>query len=60
MHNYSHKRFTIVDAIRVSIGYFLSSSVKKVFGDINHFEHMILFIFIVFISIKVYNNIKRK
>ncbi len=67
MHNYSHKRFTLFDTIGVSfasiaglsIGYFLSSSFKKVLGDINHFEHIILFILIIFVSIKLYNGIKR-
>ncbi len=67
MHNYSHKRFTLIDTIGVSfaciaglsIGYFLSSSFKKVLGDINHFEHIILFMFIIFVSIKLYNGIKR-
>ena len=67
MHNYSHKKFTILDAIGISfasitglsIGYFLSSSFKKVLGDINHFEHMILFIFIIFVSVRLYNGVKR-
>jgi len=68
MNNYSHKRFTILDAIGVSfasmiglsIGYILSGSVKKVLGDINHFEHMLLLIFIIFVSIKLYGSIKRE
>ena len=68
MHNYSHKRFTLIDAIGVSfasspglsIGYFLSSSFKKVLGYINHFEHIILFIFIIFASIKLYNSTKKE
>ncbi len=67
MHNYSHKKFTFLDAIGVSfasvaglsIGYFLSSSFQKVLGYINHFEYMILFVFIVFVSIKLYNSTKR-
>jgi len=67
MHNYSHKKFTILDAIGVSfasmaglaIGYFLSSSVKKLLGDINHFEHMLLLVFMLFIGIKLYKSVKR-
>ena len=67
MHNYSHKKFTILDAIGVSfasivglsIGYFLSSSFQKVLGYINHFEYMILFVFILFVSVKLYNSTKR-
>jgi len=67
MHNYSHKRFTILDAIGVSfasivglsIGYFLSSSVKKLLGDINHFEHMFLLVLILIVSMKVYKGLRR-
>jgi len=68
MHNYSHKRFTILDAIGVSfasiaglsIGYFLSSSFKKVLGDINHFEHIILFMFILFTGVKIFKKYLNK
>ena len=64
IHHYSHKRFTVLDSIGVSlasvtglsIGYFLSNSFQKVLGDINHFEHMLLFIIVVAIGIKVYNS----
>lgn len=67
MHNYSHKKFTLLDAIGVSLasivglslGYFLSRSVQKVLGDINHFEHMLFFVVIMFVSIKLYHGLKR-
>jgi len=67
LHAYSHKRFTILDAIGVSfasivglsLGYLLSSSVEKILGDIKHFEYMILTVFIVFVSFKLYNSTKR-
>jgi membrane protein DedA with SNARE-associated domain len=67
-HNYSHKRFTVLDSVGVSfaclaglsIGYFLSNSFQKVLGDINHFEHMLLFVIIVVVAIKFYRyNIKK-
>jgi membrane protein DedA with SNARE-associated domain len=67
IHDYSHKRFTILDAIGVSttcvtgisIGYFLSSSFQAVLGRIDHFEHMLLLVFIVFIGLKLYNRAKK-
>jgi len=67
MHTYSHKRFTILDAIGVSfasiaglsIGYFLSGSVKKLLGDVDHFEYMLLFVLLIFVSVKLYNGVKR-
>jgi len=63
MHNYSHKRFTVLDSIGaslasmiwLSIGYFLSNSFQKILGDINHFEHMLLLIIILTVGIKMYN-----
>ncbi|SFV63967.1 DedA family protein [hydrothermal vent metagenome] len=68
IHNYSHKRFTLLDSIGVSlasitglaIGYFLSNSFKKVLGDINHFEHALLFIIVLIVIIKMYNSYKTK
>lgn len=67
MHDYSHKRFTIMDAVGVSlacmagvsIGYFASVSFQKLLGNINHFEHMLLFIFMLFIGMKLYSGIKK-
>ncbi len=67
MHKYSYKKFTILDTIGVSlasmaglsIGYFLSGSVKKLLGDVNHFEHMVLLVFIIFLSMKLYHSFKR-
>ncbi len=64
IHHYSHKKFTVLDSIGVSlasvsglsIGYFLSNSFQKVLGDINHFEHMLLFIIVVAVGVKVYNS----
>lgn len=61
------QRFTILDAIGVSlacvtgisIGYFLSSSFQAVLGRIDHFEHMLLLVFIVFIGLKLYNRAKK-
>jgi len=63
MHGYTHKRFTMLDTLGVSlasitglsIGYFLSNSFQKVLGDINHFEHILLFIIVVAVGVKVYN-----
>jgi len=62
IHNYSHKRFTVLDSIGaslasmiwLSIGYFLSNSFQKILGDINHFEHMLLFVIVIVVGIKVY------
>ena len=68
IHNYSHKRFTVLDSVGVSLasitglllGYFLSNSFKKVLGDISHFEHILLFIVIMMVAIKFYRyNIKK-
>ncbi len=68
MHQYSHKRFTTLDTVGVSLasiaglslGYLLSHSFKKLLGDIGQAEHLILFIIIVIIAVKLYTNKKNK
>ncbi len=62
MHQYAHKRFTTLDTLGVSlasiaglaIGYLLSHSFKKLLGDIGQVEHLIFFIIIFIIAIKLY------
>jgi len=62
IHNYSHKRFIVLDSIGVSfaclaglsIGYFLSNNFQKVLGDINHFEHILFVIIVIVVGIKLY------
>ncbi len=66
INNFSHKKFTILDTLGVtlasifglSIGYLLSNSFKKVLGEVGHLEHLLLFIIVVSILIKIYHNKK--
>jgi len=68
MHNYSHKRFTIIDAVGVSfaslaglsLGYFLSDSFQKVLGDVSNIEHLMLFIILFVAVIKFYHYRKNR
>jgi len=64
MHNYSKKKFAILDLLGVTlasmtgigIGYFLSDSVERISGDISTIEHLALLIIIVIVTIKLYKS----
>lgn len=68
INNYSYKKFTLLDSIGVSfaslaglsIGYFLSDNFKKILGEIEHFEHILLFVMVIFLVVKFYMYKKRK
>ena len=63
IQNYSHKKFTLFDIIGTSlasitgltIGYLLSSSLRKVTGEINQIEHFMLLLIIIIVIISLYN-----
>jgi len=67
INQYPHRKFTLLDTLGVSLaslaglalGYFLSDSFKKILGDINHFEHILLFIIVSAVAVKLYYNYKK-
>ncbi len=63
IQNYSHKKFTLFDIIGTSLasiigltmGYLLSSSLRKITGEINQIEHFMLLFIIIIVIISLYN-----
>jgi len=67
VNDYSYKKFTLFDALGVSIalalgltlGYFLSNSYKSLIGDVSHIEYLFLAIITVFIALNIYKKRKK-
>ena len=67
IQNYSHKKFTLLDTIGASlasitgltIGYLLSSSLKKVTNEITQIEHFMLLLVIIVVIMSLYNYKKK-
>ncbi len=67
IQHYSHKKFTLFDTIGVSlasmvgltIGYLLSSSLKKVTNEITQIEHFMLLLVIIIAIISLYKYKKK-
>jgi len=67
IQNYSRKKFTLLDTLGaslasitwLSIGYLLSSNLKKVTSEINQIEHFMLLLVIIVVIISLYNYKKK-
>lgn len=66
LKHYSQKKFTLFDTLGdtvwaflgLSLGYFLGTAVEKLFGKIEHFEHLLLIILLIIAMVWFYKHKK--